>query len=132
MCGSSKPSKDGTGGRFYFNVTGFPFPLGPLFARQTVRTEVMLPLTPWSCFVYIPILVLLVKLPVVLVLPLSCAWQQSVMMQRKLVGTAQQAQGYSTATLAAFSNSSAHASVKLGKKNEVPLPLLLSLLMATP
>ncbi len=39
--GSSKPSKDGTGGRFYFNVTGFPFPLGPLFARQTVRTEVM-------------------------------------------------------------------------------------------
>ncbi len=42
--GSSKPLKDGTGGRFYFNVTGFPFPLGPLFARQTVRTEVMV----WS------------------------------------------------------------------------------------
>ncbi len=39
--GSSKALKDGTGGRFYFNVTGFPFPLGPLFARQTVRTEVM-------------------------------------------------------------------------------------------
>ncbi len=38
--GSSKPLKDGTGGRFYFNVTGFP--LGPLFARQTVRTEVMI------------------------------------------------------------------------------------------
>ncbi|CAE8723368.1 unnamed protein product, partial [Polarella glacialis] len=27
-------------GRSYFNVTGFPFPLGPLFARRTVRTEV--------------------------------------------------------------------------------------------
>ena len=40
--GSSKPLKDGTGGRFYFNVTGFPFPLGPLFARQTVRTEVII------------------------------------------------------------------------------------------
>lgn len=46
--GSSKPLKDGTGGRFYFNVTGFPFPLGPLFARQTVRTEVE-PGTIW-CF----------------------------------------------------------------------------------
>ncbi|KAK9836203.1 hypothetical protein WJX81_008501 [Elliptochloris bilobata] len=28
-------------GRFYLNVTGFPFPLGPLFARQTVRYEVV-------------------------------------------------------------------------------------------
>ncbi|KAL0048122.1 hypothetical protein WJX82_008210 [Trebouxia sp. C0006] len=46
--GSSKPLKDGTGGRFYINVTGFPFPLGPLFARQTVRTEVE-PGTIW-CF----------------------------------------------------------------------------------
>ncbi|DBA71728.1 TPA: hypothetical protein ACH3X2_011003 [Trebouxia sp. C0005] len=50
--GSSKPLKDGTGGRFYFNVTGFPFPLGPLFARQTVRTEVMVGKTH-SCFRYI-------------------------------------------------------------------------------
>lgn len=40
--GSSKPAKDGSGGRFYLNVTGFPFPLGPLFARQTVRSEVSL------------------------------------------------------------------------------------------
>lgn len=38
--GDSRPRNDGTGGRFYFNLTGFPFPLGPLFARQTVRTEV--------------------------------------------------------------------------------------------
>ena len=39
--GSSRPKNDGSGGRFYFNVTGFPFPLGPLFARQTVRSEVI-------------------------------------------------------------------------------------------
>ena len=38
--GDSRPRSDGFGGRFYFNLTGFPFPLGPLFARQTVRTEV--------------------------------------------------------------------------------------------
>ena len=38
--GTSKPAQDGAGGRFYLNVTGFPFPLGPLFARQTVRCEV--------------------------------------------------------------------------------------------
>ena len=61
--GSSRPSKDGTGGRFYLNVTGFPFPLGPLFARQTVRTEVMLPVVPCSCFVYISTCLLLVNLP---------------------------------------------------------------------
>ncbi|KAG6554714.1 hypothetical protein Mapa_003733 [Marchantia paleacea] len=29
-----------SGGRFYFNVTGFPFPLGPFFSRRTTRTEV--------------------------------------------------------------------------------------------
>jgi hypothetical protein len=27
-------------GRFYFNLTGFPFPLGPFFERETVVTEV--------------------------------------------------------------------------------------------
>eukprot|EP00249_Psilotum_nudum_P008166 c21085_g1_i1 orf=174-1562(+) len=27
-------------GRFYFNVTGFPFPLGPFLERRTVRKEV--------------------------------------------------------------------------------------------
>jgi len=31
---------DGADGRFYANITGFPFPLGPLFARKTVRTQV--------------------------------------------------------------------------------------------
>lgn len=33
-------------GRFYFNFTGFPFPLGPFLNRRSIRTEVM----P-SCFV---------------------------------------------------------------------------------
>ena len=27
-------------GRFYWNITGFPFPLGPLLTRRTVRYEV--------------------------------------------------------------------------------------------
>jgi hypothetical protein len=31
------------GSRFYFNFTGFPFPLGPFLERNTVRTEVRLP-----------------------------------------------------------------------------------------
>ncbi|RDX91820.1 hypothetical protein CR513_26145 [Mucuna pruriens] len=26
-------------GRFYFNITGFPFPLGPFLNRRTIRTE---------------------------------------------------------------------------------------------
>lgn len=30
----------GGGGRFYFNFTGFPFPLGPFLNRQTLRYEV--------------------------------------------------------------------------------------------
>lgn len=29
----------GSGGRFYFNITGFPFPLGPFLNRRTFRTE---------------------------------------------------------------------------------------------
>lgn len=28
------------GSQFYFNVTGFPFPLGPVFKRSTLRREV--------------------------------------------------------------------------------------------
>ena len=32
----------GQGGRFFLFFTGFPFPLGPLFSRQTVRYEVCL------------------------------------------------------------------------------------------
>jgi hypothetical protein len=28
------------GSRFYFNLTGFPFPIGPFFERKTVRNEV--------------------------------------------------------------------------------------------
>ncbi|BBN01456.1 hypothetical protein MPTK1_2g07530 [Marchantia polymorpha subsp. ruderalis] len=31
--------KSKSGGRFYFNVTGFPFPLGPFLSRRTIRTE---------------------------------------------------------------------------------------------
>ena len=34
---SSKPNKSPS--RFYLNVTGFPFPLGPFFNRKTIRTE---------------------------------------------------------------------------------------------
>jgi hypothetical protein len=34
------PSSQRRGSRFYFNFTGFPFPLGPFFERKTVRTEV--------------------------------------------------------------------------------------------
>lgn len=30
-------------GRFYFNFTGFPFPLGPFLNRRTIRTEVSKP-----------------------------------------------------------------------------------------
>ncbi|KAJ7557715.1 hypothetical protein O6H91_04G006600 [Diphasiastrum complanatum] len=30
----------GGGGRFYFNFTGFPFPLGPFLERRTIRKEV--------------------------------------------------------------------------------------------
>ncbi|XAR71282.1 hypothetical protein NMG60_11028472 [Bertholletia excelsa] len=29
----------GSGGRFYLNFTGFPFPLGPFLNRRTIRTE---------------------------------------------------------------------------------------------
>lgn len=36
---SSSTGADG-GGRFYINVTGFPFPLGPFLNRKTIRTEV--------------------------------------------------------------------------------------------
>jgi hypothetical protein len=34
------PKQRRRGSRFYFNLTGFPFPLGPFFERNTVRTEV--------------------------------------------------------------------------------------------
>jgi len=30
----------GKPGRFYWNITGFPFPLGPLLSRRTIRYEV--------------------------------------------------------------------------------------------
>ncbi|CAI9777408.1 unnamed protein product [Fraxinus pennsylvanica] len=33
-------SDGGGGGRFYFNFTGFPFPLGPFLNRRTIRYEV--------------------------------------------------------------------------------------------
>eukprot|EP00878_Enallax_costatus_P007051 GHUV01007390.1.p1 GENE.GHUV01007390.1~~GHUV01007390.1.p1 ORF type:complete len:359 (+),score=32.26 GHUV01007390.1:261-1337(+) len=33
--------EDRRGSRFYFNFTGFPFPLGPFFQRKTVRNEVV-------------------------------------------------------------------------------------------
>lgn len=34
-------AEGGSKGRWYSLVTGFPFPLGPFFTRQTVRTEVV-------------------------------------------------------------------------------------------
>lgn len=37
---SATTSKSSNGGRFYFNFTGFPFPLGPFLNRRTIRTEV--------------------------------------------------------------------------------------------
>lgn len=37
MASGGEPSG---GGRFYFNFTGFPFPLGPFLNRQTLRYEV--------------------------------------------------------------------------------------------
>ena len=35
----SKPAASDRG-RFYWNITGFPFPLGPLLKRRTIRYEV--------------------------------------------------------------------------------------------
>lgn len=32
--------RSGSRGRFYFNVTGFPFPLGPFLQRRTIRKEI--------------------------------------------------------------------------------------------
>lgn len=39
---SASAGVEGTSGseRFYFNFTGFPFPLGPFLNRRTIRTEV--------------------------------------------------------------------------------------------
>jgi hypothetical protein len=36
-------SERGGAERFYFNFTGFPFPLGPFLNRRTIRTEVINP-----------------------------------------------------------------------------------------
>lgn len=44
VAASNTPTTSGTnsnsGGRFYLNFTGFPFPLGPFLNRRTIRTEV--------------------------------------------------------------------------------------------
>ena len=44
VVGALNAKKEGNApaGRFYFNVTGFPFPLGPFFQRRTIRKEVRL------------------------------------------------------------------------------------------
>ena len=39
---SFKGREEKKGSQFYFNFTGFPFPLGPLISRPTVRVEVAL------------------------------------------------------------------------------------------
>lgn len=36
---SESSIRSGGGGRFYINITGFPFPLGPFLNRSTARTE---------------------------------------------------------------------------------------------
>ncbi|KAI5665698.1 hypothetical protein M9H77_15551 [Catharanthus roseus] len=36
---SGGDDRGGSGGRFYLNFTGFPFPLGPFLNRRTIRTE---------------------------------------------------------------------------------------------
>ena len=38
--GKSKQGPEARSGRFWPFITGFPFPLGPLLTRQTVRQEV--------------------------------------------------------------------------------------------
>jgi hypothetical protein len=40
---TAAPAPKSKGSKAYFNFTGFPFPLGPFFERQTLRLEV-------SCF----------------------------------------------------------------------------------
>ncbi|PKA65575.1 hypothetical protein AXF42_Ash005909 [Apostasia shenzhenica] len=42
MAVASASASTGGEGRFYFNFTGFPFPLGPFLNRRTIRTEVRL------------------------------------------------------------------------------------------
>ncbi|XP_027358057.1 uncharacterized protein LOC113867163 isoform X2 [Abrus precatorius] len=37
--GSTVTTSNASSGRFYFNFTGFPFPLGPFLNRRTIRTE---------------------------------------------------------------------------------------------
>lgn len=41
VASATKSSIGSGGGRFYFNFTGFPFPLGPFLNRRTIRTEVV-------------------------------------------------------------------------------------------
>ncbi|KXZ51187.1 hypothetical protein GPECTOR_13g674 [Gonium pectorale] len=37
---AAPPARRSDAGQFYFNLTGFPFPLGPFFQRKTVRREI--------------------------------------------------------------------------------------------
>lgn len=39
VASANPTSTTGDAGRFYFNFTGFPFPLGPFLNRRTIRTE---------------------------------------------------------------------------------------------
>ncbi|KAL2564124.1 hypothetical protein AAZV13_19G024100 [Glycine max] len=38
---TSSVTNSNASGRFYFNITGFPFPLGPFLNRRTIRTELI-------------------------------------------------------------------------------------------
>lgn len=48
---SSSGTTSSANGRFYFNFTGFPFPLGPFLNRLTIRTEVCYLDLSYVCFV---------------------------------------------------------------------------------
>ncbi|TYK00636.1 T4P13.26 protein isoform 1 [Cucumis melo var. makuwa] len=51
---SSSSSEGNVSERFYFNFTGFPFPLGPFLNRRTIRTEVKrLTISPFLSFLHL-------------------------------------------------------------------------------
>ena len=54
-------------GRFYWNITGFPFPLGPLLKRRTIRYEVK---SSTPCMA----VALAYELATLSCPPLSCMW----------------------------------------------------------
>jgi len=61
------------GGRFYFNFTGFPFPLGPFLNRRTIRTEVSgIPMLLFLLFILILLELFLMHGSFLLCIHLDC------------------------------------------------------------